>query len=643
MKLNVNTFSLTSKPIDKENPVNEIWIARENTGESKLRKLANKKDIRKWIYCGKNYLKLIECEKKLGTLERIPISQIINQTAWKIRNEYINWIGEMGREYGDSLRWWTSDLAEKNTMVSDLFQNICYLIGVEDIIQNQSDPLLIITEDWAFGLTLYDNLKRNGVQSIVVGSTMKWNAYGWAREILYFFGRSIKGIFTLFSQYLAANRTRHLQKPIAFDPGCPRTLIHTCVDDNCLGNDGTFKDRYFTKLPAWIKSQGYDVVTVIWPYNFYRPIKEVFAFFRNQKDRFIIPEDYFRPLDYPKAFLTILSQITVGSKIRHFSGRCIHVLLKRERIKQASSLNVARFLLYEKMVKRLKEKDFKINMFVDMFEDMKVEKPVTKALHYYYPHVKNVGVQHVPFDPFLLSYGISDGQISYAGNMFPDVIACCGNSFLKILSENGFPRSKLQVGPALRYIHLELERCLELEEDGKNEVILAVLPLEVDAATEIILKIKEAFKDSGYKIAIKAHPMMNKSKLLAALEINELPQYLYWADGDMKIWLSEAVCVIGTATAAIFEAVLSNVPVVIIGRDAGLERNPLAWWQDDERMFLPHYDVVHISKAVLEKINLSQKERYDQMKIAREIVSDCFNGWNEECLHKIFYIDQIQN
>jgi hypothetical protein len=621
-----------------------IWIAHGNMLPSEVARLAKNKNVQKWTYFGKNYLKLLEYEEKLTGLQRIPIRNFINQSARKIKKAFVNWIGEIGRPSGDSLRWWTSILAEKNTMVSDLFLNFCFIEAIEDIIKDHKESLLIITEDWALGLTLNCVLKQSGFESNVVGSNLKWQILGWSREIIYFAGRWITGTVRLFTQYWAARRTHHLQQPIPLDPGRPRVLIHTCIDEGCLSQDGKFKDRYFTKLPFWLQSQGYDVVTIVWPYNFQRPLKDVFAWFRNNKDCFLIPEDYFRFIDYPKAFMLMLSQLTIRSKVKLFNGRCVGAMLQKEKLCQASRVGTVRFLLYEQMIKRLRENRFIIDYYVDMFENMGSEKPVTKSLHHYYPNAKIIGTQHVPFDPFLLLYAISEDELDYARAVFPDIIASCGDSFFEILSYNGFPQWILKRSPAFRYLHLNSKNIQKhISNSNNDETVLVVLPLELDVAVEILLKVKDALDGLNYKIAIKPHPMMDKNHLLSILGMDELPRFMFWADGDMKTWLSKSTCVLGSATAAIFEAVLYGIPIVVIGRDIGLERNPLAWWQEDEPMFRSLYDSDSIRQVVIEWINLSAQERFNRMKLASIHIKDCFQGWDENLLGEIFTDRSTQN
>lgn len=618
----------------------QVWITQSNTDKNQILRIVDDKKINRWVYFGRNYFNLSNYNGILRGIRQIPTSQFLYETAKKIKQEYIQWIADMGKPYGASLHWWTSIIAEKNTMGSDLFLNICCLETIEQIIkENKDNNILIITEEWTLGLTLHNNLLKLGCVSYLIGTTLKWQFSGWLKEILDFGISLVVGLFRLFQQYRSAQQTRHLQRPFALNANRPCVCLHTCIDDACLGKDGTFRDRYFTVLPAWLKEQGFNVITIVWPYNVQRNLSDFFEWFRAKDNQYIIPEDYFRFMDYPKAFLSIIAQMAIARQIKVFRGKEIHLLLLKVRLNQASKVEKIRFLLYEKMIERLKEENVRLDYYVDTFENMFVEKPAAKAVHQYYPDAQVVGMQHVPFDPLLLLYSVGMHEITGCPTVFPDVIACCGRQFVNILTQNGFPPDLLRLGPALRYLHLQPDQKSNDLREINRDNILVVLPIELDVAVEVLIKVVAALAELQCKVAIRPHPMTDKTQLLSLLGMKQLPEFMDWADkGDMKMWLSRAVCVLGSATAAVFEAVMSEIPVVILGREVGLEMNPLSWWQDDEPMFQALYDPVQIRKAVTTWIGLSHDARSKRMQAAHALIGDCFRGWDEAFFKGLFKI-----
>lgn len=614
-----------------------LWIVNTTASPHSINEMSQVAGIKEWVYLGSNYLILKKFEESMPCMARISLSKDLVDVAWRLRKDFVGWLSEMGRPYGDSLRWWMSDLAEKNTMVSDLFVNICYLYTVENIIRDRSEPPLIVTEDPLLGLTLHDSLTRKGYNSNLLGHRCLWYLYGYGKELLNFSKNIVIDILRLLIYHFLANVT--LQKAEDKWPPINKrcVMIHTCVDETCLGNNGTFRDRYFTRLPEWLKSQDYCVVTVIWPYNIRGSLREFFLKFRRAKDNFLIPEDFFPLGAYPRAIITIISQLTLGlgRDFKYFNNKNMALLLWKERIRQASKIGLARFILYDKMIEQLCNRGYRIDYFVDIFENMKIEKPVVKAIKKLSPQTRCIGFQHVPFDPFLLLYYTHDNDMERAADVFPQQIVCCGENFYNIMIDNGFPPSILTVGPSLRYHYLG-EDAAEQKETADEGFILILLPLEMDAAVEVFSRASEALQDLNYRIAVRPHPMMNRKKLLSFMDMDNLPSHMEWADGDMKMWLRKSLCILGSATAAMIEAVISGIPIVIIGREAGLDRNPLSWWQSDEPMFKALYTKEELRMAVVGWKNMDDERRKQRTNMARECLSNCFHRWDEGILRQIF-------
>jgi hypothetical protein len=134
--------------------------------------------------------------------------------------------------------------------------------------------------------------------------------------------------------------------------------------------------------------------------------------------------------------------------------------------------------------------------------------------------------------------------------------------------------------------------------------------------------------------------MMDRHRLLKPGKIDASFKAVIWADGEMSYWLSRSICVIGTATSAIFEALAYWVPVVVIGRQAGLDMNYFAWWQQDIKMFRSLAGPQEVFEAVRYWIELSDEERQVHLEVARAFLCTCFQPWDEDLLSGIFSNDE---
>ena len=174
----------------------------------------------------------------------------------------------MGAAYGASLDWWMTPIAGKNVLATPIFLHLCYLDILDQIMQEQRNgPLLIVCDD-EYLLDSINRLLRSAGHDPV--RTPGWPAYitahvvvGVARWVY----RWCKGIGLLAMQLAAARVTRHRRSSAESAPPAREVLIHTCIDDDCLGEDGKFRDRYFGGLADWLRGRGYRVTVLPWVYN----------------------------------------------------------------------------------------------------------------------------------------------------------------------------------------------------------------------------------------------------------------------------------------------------------------------------------------------------------------------------------------
>ena len=116
----------------------------------------------KWFFFCESYLHLLDWEKRLGGLaSRIPTSSTISEAAHQLRKPFLDLITAQGRVHA-SIAWWTSRVSERNTRVSPLFLNCCYLRAGQMALQNQEGRLCVIAESWAVMESLADTAARYG-------------------------------------------------------------------------------------------------------------------------------------------------------------------------------------------------------------------------------------------------------------------------------------------------------------------------------------------------------------------------------------------------------------------------------------------------------------------------------------------------
>lgn len=534
----------------------------------------------RWIYFGQDYLDMLRWEERLGADNRISYAHLIPSTFIRYRKPFIEWSSSLGRPYGDSLDWWMTPLAARNTSQTPIFLHICYIdILMRQVLPDIEGELLIVCDDWFLLRTLELNLK--GAGCIIRGPSQRWLhlALGYLKEIFKGLLRWIRSLALCLYSVAAAGVSRRYAKGEDTPLGKRCALIHTCVDEACFVPNGKFMDRYFGGLSQWLTSRGYYVTTIPWLFNTRRSIYAAFRWFRENRASFLIIEDYVRLTDFPHCVLQVLRSGLVCRGPQHFDKYSITPLFARERIRSASSAQNIKFLLYIPAIERWRQAGNRCDVYIDMFENMAPERPPIKAMNRSFPGVMTIGYQHSPPPLDLIGYAMTREE--WGTGIFPKRIVSHGSASLDFLEREGFPPDQLMKGPALRFSYLADGFCAEAQPVSISRSpwsALVLLTLDPSLAAETlraVLDIRDVFADLGLEVAVKVHPMMTRHQLMAIMNKKELPRGWCWVEGDMHTCLRASRLVIGLGTGALMEAMAYGLPVICLGRELDFSYNPL--------------------------------------------------------------------
>lgn len=579
----------------------------------------------RWLYLGRDYLRLLAWERALGKgFVRVHYAEHLQELAMRWRRPYLDWIATLGRQ-NNSLEWWSSRLAERNTLLDSLYHKVCYLEIALKFTMDERSPTLVIAEN------------RSVLQAIAAQSALRPRVWWirkvrplleWLKWLLYLTFTWIRYLQEGIRAMRDARVTRDGKSVLPPATVRARVLIHSCMDDTYFGADGCAHDRYFTVLPDELRRRGYDVVTVPWLATLRRSRREAFRWFRQQPDRYLIPEDFYTFFDYIWAAWVVIRQAWLLPGLQVFEGRDITKLVREACLAQSLDTGVAKFVRYFRLVHRWKRVGLKFDIFVDMFENMATEKPQVLALRKYMRNVVTVGFQHyvAPYPLWLCGYTTqTDSSIA----PHPDVIVCNSPWTAKLFAKEGFPPEKLRIGPSLRYLYM-----MDRQVDGQAQVepesrtVLVPLPLETSMVTELMYKLLEAIPlDENTRFWLKPHPMMSAEEWMVLLDGNELPGHMEKVGGSMADWLPRATCAVAMASTTALEIALAGVPVVLVGRETDFDLNPLAWFPEfDNTVHSPE----ELRAQVLKNLALSPGERERLAEWASRMRRECLSPINEE-------------
>lgn len=577
----------------------------------------------RWLFLGRDYRRLMEWESALGpAFERIDYAEPLQALAMEWRQPYLDWIARMGAQ-NDSLGWWTSRIAERNTLLDSLYHAICYLnIGLTYALQ-AGGPLVIIAEKAAVLRTIAEYPGLAGRTRYVRSLRTSLHSLAWVLRLAYRWARYfVDGARALRDARVTGRGP--MGGPHATSK--PRVVIHTCIDESYFGADGTPCDRYFPGLADELRRRGYEVVTLPWLSQIRRSRRQAFEWFRRHPGEYLIPEDFYSFTDYVWAASVVLRQVRLPRGRQVLQGLDVTPLVREARLSQSADPTVATFVRYYRLIKRWATLGLKVDIFIDMFENMSTEKAQVLAFQKWMPEVMTVGFQHyIALPPLMLCLFSNTEESAFAPH--PKVIVCNSPATVKQLIEAGFPARKLRIGPSLRYLHLADPEHVRVRE---GNTVLILVPLELNAARELLIKLLKAFPvGEGIRFWIKPHPMMTENEFRRVLDDRLLPDHMALIDGPIDSWLARAACAVVIATTAALEVAMAAVPLVVVGRETDFDINPLAWFSELER---PVHSPEAIRSQVLKRLAWSVADRHNLEEWAQRMRRECYSPATETTL-----------
>lgn len=577
-----------------------------------------------WMFLCQDYARLLRWEQAIGSrCTRLQLREQLVAAATELRGPFLDLMAELGRKH-DSLAWWGSRIAERNTTASPLFLYCCYLRLGQTQIARSAGPLAIVAESQALlaGLAQHAAKEDYSVQWLSQPNLMqrrfKAPALRFARVVIFLARAMVQAVFGISPAPLPADR--------------PGVLLRTFLEEQCLGKDGEFRDRYLPGLCAWLEKQGLAVAHLPVLANMKRGYRATWRWLALSRLRFINPYRCYRIADYLNALREAArsSGLLLGPVT--LSGLDVSPLFEEARASGAYDTGTLEALLCYQLPLRLRERNINISLFIDEYENMVLEKSLIAGFRKYNPLTKLVGFQHGALNPMLLCNFVTREEAKFAP--LPDRIVCNGPFFRDILIEEGLPAERVVAGPALRYRHLW--RDTPRADAPARQGVFVPLPLMQSDAVELLTKLIQAFgTEQQLTLSLKTHPM-SSARMLNAAGISNLPRNFHMVSGDISLWLARAQVVIALSSSALYEALAAGVPVVPVAREAALDLNPLAWHARFERQYC---SASEIRDETLRLMRLSADELRAYEADSRDILAASFGPVNEVTLRS--FIDGL--
>ncbi len=597
-----------------------------------IRRWARKEKFEGWVYLGKDYRILKTWDAKFGKLlPRISTNKMLSNTAWRLRQSFISWTADIGKPYWSSIEWWISLVREKSTLVSPLFLNVC-LVDLSLQFVREKKSVVIVIEDWAVFETVRLILKKEEIYTYTPIGKNVIKILNALKRIVRFLGSWGLYLIKLLKTIWIIRSTR--KKKQDFKPKGQTVIIHTCIDEGSLKESGHFYDRYFPGLADWLHKEGYHVVILPLLIQTNLPLKDLYNRIRNSNYDFLIIEDYLSLRDYINAAITVLKTFRIPNGKVSFWGMEITPLINNLRWSQARNVDNIRFLTYGPVLKKIKESEWNIRLFIDKFENMSKEKPQILALKEHFPLSTIIGFQHAAMPPFMLKY--SSREDEFNNGLFPDYIVANGAWFYDQMIKDGIPKSRLRIGPSLRYYYLfdELVKDYSKKVDNKKnineKIVLVALSMEWSMCLELLEVVLDAVNRCEYKVWLKAHPMIDCKQIQKLLGYVQLPDNVSWVEDNIKNCLVQSDCVVAMGSAVLMEAVAFGVLTIVVGRECGLDMNPLGWWSDEIPEFRPVFSAEKLREAIQLRLNMNSTDYDSRVDLIKKKILSCYSAVSEK-------------
>jgi hypothetical protein len=595
-----------------------------------------------WIYAGKNIKRFHVFEKTFRQAINHASPAHFREFTISNRHAFVQWTEKVHLQYGHDLTHWLSDTFSSNPYMSNLFFYCMNLAWFRTILnEHPRKDIVFVAESHAL-LLIADVIASKYNDSEIY-------KYGFNKEKIRFFygiGRSILGgyvgLLFLFIRYVFAyvyrihKNKNELQKV--------SVIVDSYIFENSFDRKGKFVNRYFSELHEFLCKTGIPVGIFSVFYNVsLKKLKYIFKSIYQGNARFILLEDFLKPIDYFSALFYPLKRLWSFERVQDFKGINIQSLVDEENWANINSSNFILSLLVNKLPKRIRESGMNPSVYINWSENQTIHRAIISGFHRNFVKMEVIGGK--PFFPPLNHLNLFNTNNERIFGYAPDRIVTCGvklKSIFSIYDNDG----NYDVGASFRYGYLRNiidKNHVRPGDNSKYRIILILLPYSITISRYILASSTKAIRnaiDNGWNIKIKTHPTLTKSDIVMLFKEYDIPhECIEVTCEDMGLLLPKSSAVLTTASSAAVEAICLGIPVVSVGMPIGLDFNmldylPSSMWKlaftdDDIDLGLNKWALRH---------PLSFEERRE---IGRKVLMDFFEENTNESMQ--VYVESLKN
>jgi surface carbohydrate biosynthesis protein (TIGR04326 family) len=495
-----------------------------------------------------------------------PIGAALDATAERLRSEMI----ELGTHLASGrcpLSWSASDMAEGNPVTFDLCLDLCRSVALIEAARAGGSHLVVVDDD-ALGRALVDTCRRAGIAA-------RWR--GPERSVL----RALRDGLRVHAQYVRAWWARRrlmrgwtLDRPEHASDIC----LLTWFDRRNFAQGAMEVDRFFGKLPVWLRASG---VRFAWLAN---PLGAMDALIdaasrARVSERVDLVAALLDLRSLLRAYLALLMLPLALRRQAFVGGIDVTALVRRALGKEMMSTRLVFAAQYLGLARQMKRRGAAPRVVFYTYENQPWEKLMLIGFRRDLPSTILIGVQHAPLAE--RHVGVHPGRRQWHDGTTPDVLLTIGEDFRDRLIARGAPPERLVVGGALRYPEiLSAPAGTRADDGGRPRRVLAACSIDLQEATELTYKAAVAAAGlDDLELIVNCHPMVGESFRAALRERVTTATdcaHVRFVEGTADAWLGQVDIVLYNASGTSFEAVAAGVPTIFVGSEIALDMDKMA-------------------------------------------------------------------
>jgi hypothetical protein len=593
--------------------------------------LASHRGLR-WIHADESLVSQRSIESILGPEYRLCSSRNFNEQAYTSRDDFLRW-ADRALVNLRSEEWILSTL-HRNPFASSLQLHYNGLLALRRHA-TADETVVVVSRKASLLRALRENRDLGSVTS-----TMRTRLALFTGEVI----AHLRACASLAIRLARVSHTMAWSRLILGRDWLRRfgqadVLIDRYLHQRDLSFTGSYRDPYAPGLIEWLGKSGYTCSLLMHGYQI--GFGSVAINLRAMRaspvpmapfERFIGPGDLLVAM-----WQACMAALQGPPALDPLTGIRLNALVRSERM--ITLLHNIVGLVYRRLPSRLADHGVKPALLLDWFENQSIDRGLALGMAGL-PETRLVAFRQYVLFPMCSSLYVSGDAVTRGAA--PRVCLVSSRRMRDDLRRCD-ALTDYRVVPALRYSHLYDASPIPSEPSNVGQQLVVLLTHSTEEnfgiLDNVFAALRELSADPEVVLKIKPHPNLSMPALETMLRKHWLgvcaSRSLLITDLRLPAALAGANLVISAGSSSAVEAVCMGVPVIIVGRGAGLTINPLVGL--DPRLWVECYGSEEIAAALREGWPGLPLTREERQVVGHMMRGELFEPYTESAMSELIH------